>query len=96
MTNIVLDELREAKGIVSDYGLAKLLEVRPQTISNYRRDRTQLSDEMALRVARMMDRPPASLLAELAAERAKHPEVAKVWKDAAKVLARAASRRAAR
>jgi DNA-binding transcriptional regulator YdaS (Cro superfamily) len=88
VTNTLLDEIREAKGIASDYALAKLLGVRPQTVSNYRKGRTQMSDEMALRAARMMGKRLAPLLAELAAERATNPEIARTWRDAAKVLAR--------
>jgi plasmid maintenance system antidote protein VapI len=82
----LLDEIREKKGIESDYGVAKLLDVKPQTVSNYRHGRTQLSDEMVVRVARILGRPPAPLLAQVAAERAKSPEVAKIWRDIAKVL----------
>jgi plasmid maintenance system antidote protein VapI len=88
VTNTLLDEVREIKGVTSDYALAKLLGVRPQTVSNYRRGRTQMSDEMALRAARMMDRRLAPLLAELAAERATNPEIAKTWREAAKFLSR--------
>jgi len=86
VTTSLLDEVREAKGIGSDYALAKLLAVRQQTISNYRGGRTQMSDEIVLRVARMMGRAAAPLFAQLAAERAKHPDVAKVWREAAKAL----------
>lgn len=87
-TTNLLDEVRKVKGIGSDYALAKLLAVRQQTITNYRSGRTQMNDTIAIRVARMMARPPASLLAQLASERAKDPEVAKVWKDAARTLGR--------
>jgi hypothetical protein len=58
-------------------------------VSNYRNGRTGVNDEIALRIAHMLGRPPAPLLAALAAERAKHPDVAKVWKEAASVLERA-------
>jgi plasmid maintenance system antidote protein VapI len=82
-----LDEVQEVKGLTSDYALAQLLGVKPQTISNYRQGRTQMSDEMALRVARMMGRPAALVLVQIAAERAKSPDVAKVWREAARILA---------
>jgi plasmid maintenance system antidote protein VapI len=72
----------------SDYALAKRLDVLPQTISNYRKGRTQMSDEIAVAMAALIDRVPAPILAQLAADRAKSPEVAKIWKDAAKALAR--------
>jgi len=88
MTTDLLDEVLKLKGLGSDYALAKLLNVRTQTISSYRTGRTQMSDEMALRAARVLGRAPAPVFAQLAAERAKHPEVAKVWTDAARVLGR--------
>jgi hypothetical protein len=85
-TTNLLDEVRKVKGVVSDYALAKLLAVRQQTITNCRSGRTQMNGAIAIRVARMMAQPPASLLAQLAFERAKDPEVAKGWKDAARTL----------
>jgi plasmid maintenance system antidote protein VapI len=87
-TTDLLDEVKKANGIESDYALAKRLDVLPQTISNYRHGRTQMSDEIAVAMAAMIERAPAPILAQLAAERAKSPEVAKVWREAAKALAR--------
>jgi transcriptional regulator with XRE-family HTH domain len=85
-TTDLLDEVRKIKGLDSDYAIAKLLDVRTQTISSYRTGRTQMSDEMALRATRILGRPAAPFFARLAAERAKHPEVAKVWTEAARIL----------
>jgi plasmid maintenance system antidote protein VapI len=87
-TTDLIDAVKEAKGIQSDYALAKRLSVLPQTISNYRHGRTQMADEIAVAMAAMIDRAPAPILAQLAADRAKSPEVAKIWKEAAKVLGR--------
>lgn len=87
-TTDLMDTVKETKGIRSDYALAKRLGVLPQTISNYRHGRTQMADEIAVAMASMIDRPPAPILAQLAADRAKSPEVAKIWKEAARVLAR--------
>jgi plasmid maintenance system antidote protein VapI len=89
-TNALLDEIKEIKGLQSDYALSKLLGVRTQTITNYRTGRTQMNDEMALKATRVIGRPPAPLFAQLAAERAGDTEVAKVWSEAAKALARIA------
>jgi hypothetical protein len=86
-TTELLDEIKEIKGLQSDYALAKLLQVRPQTIASYRKGRTQFSDEMALRATRVLGRAPAPLLAQLAAERAAHPDVKKVWEEASVTLA---------
>lgn len=87
-TTDLMDAVKEAKGIQSDYALAKQLGVLPQTISNYRHGRTQMADEIAVAMAGRIDRAPAPILAQLAADRAKSPDVAKIWKEAAKVLAR--------
>jgi len=88
-TTELMDAVKEAKGIKSDYRLAKLLDVEPTTISNYRKGRSQASDEIALKLAGMCDRAPAPILAQIASERASSPDVAKVWRDAARVLAKA-------
>lgn len=88
VTTVLLDEIKRAKGITSDYGLSKLLEVKPNAISNYRNGRSQMSDEVALKAARMMGRPLPPLLAALAADRAKNSEIAKARKEAAKILSR--------
>jgi plasmid maintenance system antidote protein VapI len=87
-TTDLIDAVKEAKGIQSDYALAKRLGVLPQTISNYRHGRTQMADEIAVAMAGMIDRAPAPILAQLAADRAKSSEVAKIWREAAKALAR--------
>lgn len=86
----ILDDLKEAKGLESDYKLAKLLDVRQQTISNYRNERTRMTDAIACRAAHMLGRNPGAFLAQLAGERAKEPQVAKVWFEMAKQLAKSA------
>jgi plasmid maintenance system antidote protein VapI len=88
-TTDLMDEVKKAMGATSDYRLAKLLSLEPTTVSNYRNGRSQASDEIALKLAAAINRAPAPILAQIAAERASSPEVAKVWRDAAKVLARA-------
>jgi hypothetical protein len=89
-TTDLLDTFRELKGIESDYAAARVIEVRQQTISAYRAGQI-MSDPVALTVCRMIGKPPAPVLAQLAADRAekvKHSELAKVWRDAAKQLGR--------
>jgi len=87
-TTDLLDEIRKIKGLTSDYQVAKLLEVRTQTITSYRTGRTQMNDEMALRATHVIGRATAPVLAQLAADRASHAEVKKIWLEAAKTLAR--------
>lgn len=91
-TTDLLDEIREIKGLTSDYQVAKLLDVRTQTITSYRTGRTQMNDEMALRATRVIGRATAPVFAQLAAERASHPDVKKVWQEAAKQLVRRAGK----
>lgn len=52
-TNAMLDDIKRTKGIASDYALAKLLEIKPQTITSYRYGRSHMSDEIAVRATRM-------------------------------------------
>jgi plasmid maintenance system antidote protein VapI len=85
-TTDLLDEIREIKGLPSDYAVAKLLGVRTQTITSYRSGRTQMSDEMAWRATRVLGRAPGPVLAQLAAERTSHAEVKKVWLEVVKTL----------
>ena len=89
LSSELIDAVKDAKGIASDYAVAKRLGLKPQTISNYRKGRTQMSEETAVAVAAMLGRAPGMVLVQLAAERARTPDVAKVWKDLAKILERA-------
>ena len=83
-TNALLDDIKDTKGIESDYKLAKVLEVRQQTITNYRSGRSQMSDEIAFRAARMLGRAPGPVMAQIAGERAKDAQVSKAWAEMAK------------
>ena len=91
----LVDEVKRYASIGSDYALAKRLGVLPQTISHYRHGRTQMSDEIAVKLSAMIGRAPAPILASLAAERAKNSDVAKIWREVAKALARGKSGKAA-
>jgi hypothetical protein len=42
--------------------------------------------EIAVAMATMVGRPPAAILAQLASERAKSPDVENIWREAAKAL----------
>ncbi len=88
LSSDLVDAVKEAKAIKSDYAVAKQLGLKPQTISNYRKGRTQMSEETAVAVAEMIGRPAAPILVQLATERARTPEVAKVWREVAKTLGR--------
>jgi len=78
------------KGIKSYYVAAQVLGISQQSVSAYRKGQI-MSDAVAFTLCGMIGTPAAPLLARLAADRAdknKNPGLAKVWKDAAKVLGR--------
>jgi transcriptional regulator with XRE-family HTH domain len=87
VTTAILNALKAEKALRSDYKVAKLLRVRQQTISNYRSGRTQMSDEIAYRAARILRRVPGVLLLKLAAERATNRVIARVWRQCARTVA---------
>lgn len=86
-------EIREhygKKGILSDYALAKLLGLTRQTISAHKSGSAKaFGDETGERIAQLLDLDPAYVLACLAAERAKRPDVRATWQRVAKVFSRA-------
>ena len=75
-----LDRIAELTETGSDYAAAKLLGITRQRISNYRTGRNHFDNEMAFKIAIMLDMNPAELIAELNAERAKTPEKKKFWR----------------
>jgi len=90
-TNDLVDEVKKHAHI-TDYGVAKKLGITPQAISSYRKGRTtRISDENAVKLCAMIGKDPAPILALLAAERAERSrkyELARIWRDSAKRLAR--------
>lgn len=75
-----IDAVKSKHGIASDYALAKFLEVKQQTVSGYRQGKVFLGDETAIKVAKVLEVEPASVLAAVHAERAKTEEEKAVWK----------------
>lgn len=69
-TTQLLDALAEKHDGATDYRLGKLLNTSSQTVSNWRKGRTALSQDYALRVASLLDWDPAYVLACVERERA--------------------------
>ncbi len=85
-SNELLDALKAQNGIASDYTLARqVLKVDPMTVRAMRK--RGLSDERALQIATLLGIDPVSALAAVHAERAKDPEVRKVWESLVKIMA---------
>jgi len=90
-TNRWLNAAKALHGFVSDYRLTKVLQVSGQRISNYRSERSQMDDELAIKVAGLAGVFPGVVLCELYADRAETPLVRKVWKESAQRLRESAN-----
>lgn len=83
-----MDAARDAQGFTSDYQLAKALGVSTQRLSNYRGARRGgMDDALAVRVAELAKVPPARIIGELHAEKAKSPTLRAVWLGMAQAAA---------
>lgn len=70
---------KDRLGIDSDYALAKRLGVRQPTISSYRAGRSRMDDDVALKVAEILELHPMQVIAAANAERAKTEEQKARW-----------------
>lgn len=71
---------KEHLNIKSDYALAQRLDVTRQMISKLQSGKIVLSDEMAVKIAMIVDKHPAIVLADVHAEREKNPEIQAIWR----------------
>lgn len=85
-TQQLMQEAKVALRIESDYALAKALDMSRQAISHYRTGRSQLDVEGAFRIAEVLGRDPAAIIAAVEAERATKPEAREAWKQRLKQL----------
>jgi hypothetical protein len=82
MTTIeYLDAVKTAKGLTSDYQLAKLLGFPLSSVSSYRTGRRFFDDEAALTVAQVLHLNPLVVIAAANAERAKTAEQKARWME---------------
>jgi len=75
----LLDLAKERQGGVSDYRLAKLLEVEQATMSNYRTGRSQPKNPIAMRLAELCGLDPIDVVAWVNIERSSTPEDREIW-----------------
>lgn len=78
-TQDYLDAVKAKTGATSDYQLAKIIGVRPQTISSLRVGRTHLGNENAIKVAEILDIDSGIVLSAVNAERAKNDQEKAAW-----------------
>ena len=74
-----IDRVKAAKGVQSDYAVAKVLELSRATISKYRSTTPTLDEETALKVAYALSIDPAIVLTDQAMERAKNADARSAW-----------------
>ena len=86
-----LDAIKRHHQLQSDYAISKLTGWSKQAISNYRNGIRCLSDEHAIKVAELLGKDPAEVIANVHAERTKSPEERKVWLRIARQFGRAAA-----
>ena len=78
-TNDLLDEFCAVEGISVGYKLAERLQVSPQAVSNWRRGKDTPSDQLAVEIARCIEKDPIYVMAVFHREREKNKIVKMVW-----------------
>ncbi|MES2027373.1 MAG: helix-turn-helix domain-containing protein [Pseudomonadota bacterium] len=74
-----LDAAKQRLKIDSDYALSKILGVTTSAISNYRAERSRIDDDVALKLAEILEINPLEVIASANAERARTPEMRARW-----------------
>lgn len=68
-----IDRAKNAAKIESDYAIAKVLGIHRATVSNYRKSRGLLDEEVSIKVAEIIGIPPEKVLIDQLAETVKTP-----------------------
>jgi len=79
--NDLLNAAKEHMKLPSDYALAKRLGISDKVLPAMRRGERHMPLEMAYKLAIILDRDPAQVIAELEAERAKTTEAQAFWRS---------------
>ena len=74
-----LDAVKSRKNITSDYALAKELGVTKQAVSRYYKTGGGFDDEVARRVAEILDMHPGLVMLDMHRQRATTPETQALW-----------------
>lgn len=78
-TQALLDRLKAARGLDSDYKLAKLLKVSRARVSSWRTGTHEMDETTAVQVAQELGEDPLAVLAILKLEKPHKPREANVW-----------------
>ena len=82
----VLDRAKAVQKVRSDYKLSLTLGIGESSLSSYRRGLVLPDEINCIKLAAAMHEDPALLVAEMQAQRAKTPELKKLWSGIAKRL----------
>lgn len=74
-----MERLRSSIGGGSDYRLAKVLQVPPNTVGNYTKRGRTMDDAIAAKVAELLELDPAYVVACCHAERSTDVETTRIW-----------------
>lgn len=85
-TKKLLQAVKEAHGIPSNYKLAPFLGVTEHTVGSWNVGRNLPDEKMSVRLAELAGLDPSYVLASIAAERAKDEGVKAAWASLAKRL----------
>lgn len=70
----------------TDYQLARHLGISPNRVSNWRTGRNTFDEEIAVKIAELIERDPGYVLTCIAAERSTRVAVKRAWQSAAKKI----------
>lgn len=86
-TNDYIDAVREKYSLTSDYQAAKKLKISTSRIGNYRSNRSCFNEELAKKIANILDIPLSQILLDIQVERSTNKDVKKAWVDISKKMA---------
>ncbi|MCK2046987.1 helix-turn-helix domain-containing protein [Chromohalobacter moromii] len=86
----LLERLKTANGAASDYRIAKILGVKPQTVSHWKNGRGTMGDEVGIRAAEALGLDPVKVIVDLHIEREEGNPTFSVWKALGRRLEMAA------
>ncbi|MCK0745029.1 hypothetical protein [Chromohalobacter nigrandesensis] len=86
----LLERLKTANDGASDYRIAQILAVKPQTVSHWKNGRGTMGDEVGIRAAEALGLDPVKVIVDLHIEREEGNPTFSVWKALGKRLEMAA------
>ena len=77
----LLDAVKHAAGVESDYALAKTLDIRKQRISDYYKGKTAPDNFVCLKIAEVLKKPLAEVIAAVELDAEKDEKRRLAWRE---------------